>query len=64
MDIVILNLQNSKSRIETGFGIRKIISYAAKCGGKTEFVNENGFKGMVELPIVSAEWVISKNMQN
>lgn len=58
------DLQNSKSRIETGFGIRKIISYAGKCGGKTEFVNENGFKGMVELPIVWAEWVISKNMQN
>ena len=45
---------NSKSRIENGFGIRKIISYVEKCGGKTEFVNDNGFKGMVELPIVFA----------
>lgn len=43
---------NGKSRIENGFGVRKIISYAGKCGGKTAFVNENGFKGMVELPIV------------
>lgn len=43
---------NSKSRIENGFGVKKIISYAEKCGGKTEFVNDNGFKGMIELPIV------------
>lgn len=43
---------NGKSRIENGFGIRKMISYVEKCGGKTAFVNENGFKGMVELPIV------------
>lgn len=46
---------NSKRRIENGFGIRKIISYAEKCGGKTAFVNDNGFRGMVELPIVFAE---------
>lgn len=43
---------NSKSRIENGFGVKKIISYTEKCGGKTEFVNDNGFKGMIELPIV------------
>ena len=46
---------NRKHRIEKGFGIKKIISYAEKCGGKTEFKNENGFKSMVELPIVSGE---------
>lgn len=46
---------NSKSRIENGFGIRKLISYAEKCGGKTSFKNDNGFKGMIELPIVFAE---------
>lgn len=46
---------NRKQRIEKGFGIKKIISYAEKCGGKTEFKNENGFKSMVELPIVSGE---------
>lgn len=45
---------SSKSRIESGFGIRKIISYAENCGGKTAFVNDNGFKGIVELPIVLA----------
>lgn len=46
---------NSKSRIENGFGIRKIISYVEKHGGKTVFVNDNGFKGMVELPIIFAK---------
>lgn len=45
---------NSKTRIENGFGIKKMITYVEKCGGKTAFVNDNGFKGMVELPIVSA----------
>ncbi|MCH5333839.1 MAG: hypothetical protein J1D89_07760, partial [Agathobacter sp.] len=43
---------NCVSRIENGFGIRKIISYAEKCGGKTAFVNDGGFKGMIELPLV------------
>lgn len=45
---------NSRIRIENGFGIKKMITYVEKCGGKTAFVNDNGFKGMVELPIVSA----------
>lgn len=45
---------NGRSRIENGFGIRKMISYAEKCGGKTAFVNDNGFRGMVELPILFA----------
>lgn len=43
---------NSKSRIDNGFGIRKIISYVQKCAGKTAFSNDHGFRGMVELPIV------------
>ena len=45
------DLQNSRRRIERGFGVRKLISYVEKCGGKTAFFNDNGFKGMVELPI-------------
>ena len=48
------NLSNSKSRIKNGFGIRKLISYAEKCGGKTAFENDNGFKGMIELQIMFA----------
>lgn len=45
------NVSNSKVKIENGFGIKKIISYVEKCGGKTEFINENGFKNMVELNV-------------
>lgn len=43
---------NSKQKIEYGFGLKKIISYVEKCGGKTLFENDNGFKTTVEIPIV------------
>lgn len=46
------DMSNSSQRIEDGFGIKKIISYVEKCGGKTKFENDNGFRTMVELPIV------------
>ncbi|MCR5147432.1 MAG: hypothetical protein K6C35_00555 [Eubacterium sp.] len=45
------NDANSNARIEKGFGIKKIISYAERCGGKAVFINDEGFKGCVELPI-------------
>lgn len=44
---------NKKHRIEKGFGLKKIISYAEKCGGKVIFENAGGFKTTVELPIVT-----------
>ena len=37
-------------RIEAGFGLRKIASYAERCGGSAAFENENGFRTEVELP--------------
>ncbi len=43
---------NRKQRIENGFGLKKIISYVEKNGGKAIFENDNGFKTIVELPIV------------
>lgn len=46
---------NSKTRIEHGFGLKKIVSYADKCGGKAMFTNDNGFKTMVELPILGGQ---------
>lgn len=46
------DMSNSKQRIENGFGIKKIISYVEKCGGKTRFENASGFRAMVELPVV------------
>lgn len=42
---------NRQQRIESGFGLKKILSYAERCGGKAKFENENGFGSMVELPI-------------
>ncbi|MCR4608905.1 MAG: hypothetical protein K5750_04310 [Eubacterium sp.] len=42
---------NSKARIENGFGVKKIVSYAERCGGKTGFVNDEGFRAFVELPV-------------
>ena len=44
------NAANGSVRIENGFGIKKIISYVTRYGGKAEFTNENGFKAVVELP--------------
>jgi signal transduction histidine kinase len=43
---------NSNVKIENGFGLKKIISYTEKCGGKCRFCNENGFQSVVELPII------------
>ncbi len=47
--------ENSEERIKAGFGIKKIISYVKKCGGKTGFENDNGFKSVVELPLILEE---------
>lgn len=43
--------ENSRARIEKGFGVKKMISYAERCGGKTGFVNDDGFRAFVELPV-------------
>lgn len=38
--------------IEEGFGLKKIISYVERCGGRTSFDNDDGgFDARVELPI-------------
>lgn len=49
------NSENSESKIANGFGIKKIISYAAKRGGKTSFTNDGGFKGITELPLIISD---------
>ncbi len=43
--------ENEKQKIENGFGLKKIISYAERCGGHAEFSNEDGFRSVVELPL-------------
>jgi Signal transduction histidine kinase len=37
--------------IQKGFGLKKLMAYADRCGGVTEFRNDNGFASMIELPI-------------
>ena len=38
-------------RIEAGFGLRKILAYARRCGGTATFENDGGFRTEVELPL-------------
>ncbi len=38
--------------IRNGFGLKKLMAYADRCGGITEFSNNEGFSAMIELPIV------------
>lgn len=42
---------NSRERIENGFGLKKLISYAKRCGGTAVFENENGFRSEITLPL-------------
>ena len=44
--------QNKKILIESGFGLKRIISFAEKCGGEAFFSNENGFRAVVTLPVM------------
>lgn len=37
--------------IRKGFGLKKLMSYAARCGGVTDFYNDEGFFSMIELPL-------------
>lgn len=45
------NSENAMQRIQNGFGIKKIIKYAEKAGGSTEFRNNNGFFAEVMIPL-------------
>lgn len=47
--------ENSRVKIQNGFGLRKLISYCEKNGGKAEFSNLSGFKSVVTLPIIEEE---------
>ena len=42
---------NGAELIRNGFGLKKLISYAERCGGSASFQNEEGFRSMIELPI-------------
>lgn len=43
--------QNAKEKIENGFGLKKLLSYAERCGGFASFENGNGFRSTITLPL-------------
>ena len=43
--------ENARERIAKGFGLKKLTSYAQRCGGSTEFGNRDGFRAAIELPV-------------
>lgn len=48
--------ENCEERIRNGFGLKKLIAYTKRCGGKAVFANRNGFRSEILLPLeVAAE---------
>lgn len=47
--------ENHDIKIQQGFGLKKIISYVERCGGKAEFTNVTGFHSVIELPLYGGE---------
>ena len=43
---------NKVELIENGFGLKKLDAYVKRCGGKTEYRNEDGFLTIIELPFI------------
>lgn len=50
-----LSEQNLQEKIQNGFGLKKLVSFAKKCGGTVSFAKENGFKTMITLPLYREE---------
>lgn len=47
--------ENSGERIGNGFGLKKLVSYAERCGGTALFENESGFRSVITLPLYNKE---------
>ncbi|MBO5352117.1 MAG: hypothetical protein J6J42_05430 [Lachnospiraceae bacterium] len=43
--------ENSQERIQHGFGLKKLSSYATRCGGTALFTGQQGFQADITLPI-------------
>lgn len=41
---------NRDERIRNGFGLKKLASYAERCGGSSSFSGGDGFRSVIELP--------------
>lgn len=46
--------ENCEERIRNGFGLKKLLSYVERCGGKAVFLNKNGFRSEITLPLKSS----------
>lgn len=46
---------NSDERIRGGFGLKKLIAYASRCGGSAYFANKNGFCCEITLPLLKED---------
>ena len=46
---------NMNERIQNGYGLKKLISYARRHGGSAAFSNENGFKSDITLPLLKED---------
>jgi len=47
--------ENAQEKIRDGFGLKKLISYATRCGGSAIFENHHGFQSIITLPIKENE---------
>ena len=45
-------VENEELRLKQGFGLKKVRAFAERCGGRAEFENREGFRTLVELPVV------------
>ena len=43
--------ENAEQLIEKGFGLKKVIAFARRCGGNVDISNEDGFEVAFTLPI-------------
>ena len=49
------NEETADLKIEQGFGLKKIISYVRRSGGKVTIDNEDGFRVKISMPVRAAE---------
>lgn len=47
--------ENQRERIENGFGLKKLISYVKRCGGRVDFFSDNGLKVEILLEFQKGE---------
>ena len=49
------SIENQQEYIEQGYGLKKIDSYVKKCGGRTMYCNESGFRAEISIKLKQEE---------